>query len=126
MQTPGKILLKIASVLLIVFGAIATIISMVVLLGGTMIAVPLRGAFFFSVVVGLMLSILELVIGVIGFKRSDDAQSANFFIVSGAVLSVTALVSLVLSFQVMGLIGFVLPISFIVGGTMNKNTLRTT
>jgi Ca2+/Na+ antiporter len=55
-----------------------------------------------------------------GIKKSGDPSKAMFFIVTGIILCVLTLVSMIMNFQVTSLIGFVLPVLYIVGGAMNK------
>ena len=67
-----------------------------------------------------------MIIGILGLGKCGDPTKAGFFIVTGIVLCAFAFLSLILSivgggFQFTGLIGFVLPILFIVGGVQNKN-----
>jgi hypothetical protein len=76
-------------------------------------------------------SVLELVIGIIGVgKRSGDPSKAGFYIVTGIILCIINLIGLVIGivngeFQWTGLIGFVLPILYIIGGAMNKKAAVT-
>ena len=124
MHAPGKTLLKVVSVLFIIFGSIATIVSILGLLGGSLVPGVAGGLMTAAMVIALILSIFELILGIVGLRRSEDPENANFFMVSGVVLCVVALVSMMLSFQVTSLIGFVLPILFIIGGAMSKNAAR--
>ncbi len=117
MSAPGRGILKVVSVLFIIFGAIATIISLIALFGSTL----LGGLFVFAAILALISSVLELVLGIVGLKKSEDPTQAMFFIVTGIILCVLTLISMIMSFQVVSLIGFVLPILYIVGGFMNKN-----
>lgn len=127
MNAPGKTLLKVVSILFIIFGAIALIVSIIALIGASVVAalVPLAGILIVGTIIMIIVSVLELVLGIIGLKKCGDPSQANFFIVSGIILCVLALVSLIFSiagggFNVTSLIGFVLPILYIVGGFMNK------
>lgn len=119
----GKALLKVASVLMIIFGSIAIVISIVALAQGGRLAGARVGAYLGSVVVVFILSMLELVLGVIGLKRSEDVKSASFFIITGVVLSAVGLISLILRFQIEGLIGFALPLLYIAGGVINRHSI---
>ncbi len=124
MNAPGKGILKVVSILFIIFGAIATILSLVGLLGSaylTAVSYGLAGILVVAMVIALIGSALELVLGIVGLKKCNDPSQANFFIVSGIVLCVLNLVSMIMSFSVTSLIAFVLPILFIVGGVQNKN-----
>ena len=124
MYAPAKVLLKVVSVLLIIFGSIASVASIIGLVGGSL-APGMGGDFIVAaMIVSLVLSIFELVLGIVGLRRSENPEHANFFMISGVALCVVALISMILSFQVTSLIGFVLPILYIIGGAMQKNTPR--
>jgi hypothetical protein len=142
MNAPGKGLLKTVSILFIIFGAIATIVSIFAVLGSavlTSVAADLGGdagaavggLLMIATIIMLIVSVLELVLGIMGVgKRSNDPSKAGFYIVSGIILCVLALVSLIMSITSGGSwwtsgIGFVLPILYIVGGSMNKKVLVT-
>ena len=123
MNAPGKGLLKVVSILFIIFGAIATVISIVGLIGSAALAEYL-GDFAVLLIVGMILvlvvSALELILGIVGLRKCANPAQGGFFIATGIILCVLSLVSLILNFSVTGLIGFVLPILYIVGGSMNK------
>ena len=133
MNAPGKGMLKVVSILFIIFGAIATVVSLIAVFGAAALS-SLTGGVTAILLVGMILllivSVLELIIGIIGVKKCADPSQAGFFIVTGIVLCVLALVSIILSisgggFDFTGLIGFVLPILYIVGGNMNKKAADT-
>ncbi len=123
MNAPGKGMLKVVSILFIVFGAIATVLSIIAVLGAGLVA-SLAGTSATMIVVAAILllvsSVAELVIGIMGIKKSGDPSKAMFFIVTGIILCVLTLVSMIMNFQVTSLIGFVLPVLYIVGGAINK------
>lgn len=124
MNAPGKGMLKVVSILFIVFGAIATLVSLIGLFGSAVLAAAtyrLAGILVVAMVIALISSVLELIVGIIGLKRCEDPAQSGFFIVTGIILCALMLISLIMSFSFMSLIGFVLPILFIVGGMMNKN-----
>ena len=126
MNAPGKGLLKTVSILFIIFGAIATIVSIIAFtasaaltsvageLGGD-VGAALGGILLVATVIMLIASVLMLVIGIMGVgKKSNDPTKAGFYIVTGIILCILELISLVLgltngSFQWTGLVGFVLP-----------------
>lgn len=126
MDPSGKGMLKVVSILFIIFGAIATVVSLIALLGASILAVVtvgLSGLLTIATIIALISSAAELVIGIIGLKKCADPAQAGFFIVTGIVLCVLTLVSMIMFFQITSLIGFVLPVLFIVGGFMNKNSV---
>lgn len=143
MDAPGKGMLKVVSILFIIFGAIGTIVTLIGLFGalalssmaaqldseileGAMAAVG--GLLIVALIIGIIACVLELVIGIIGVGKAGDASKAGFFITTGIILCAIQLISIILTmltpnatFPFMNLIGFVLPILFIVGGMQNKN-----
>ena len=121
----GKNLLKVTSVLLILFGSIVTVITIIELANGGRLSGGHIGTFMSAVVVLLILSMLSLVLGVVGLKKCEEVRSASYFIISGVVMGGVALISLALSLQLVGLIGFLLPLLYIVGGAMQRHTLMT-
>lgn len=137
MNAPGKGLLKTVSILFIIFGAIATVISLLGVIGsaalttvGGAIGTALGGLLMVALVVLLIVSAAELIIGILGVRRSDDPTKSVFFITTGIILGVLSLIPLIINatagaFQWMSLIGFVLPILYIVGGAMNRRAAVT-
>ena len=140
MNAPGKGLLKVVSILFIIFGAIATIVSIIAVLGSAIltsaaselageVGAAIGGLLLVGTIIMLIVSVLELVLGIVGVgKRAGDPSKAGYYIVTGIILCVLALVSLILTIANDGSwwtngIGFVLPILYIVGGSMNKKVL---
>ena len=135
MDAPGKGILKVVSILFIIFGAIATVLSIIALVGSSWISnnaaelandatgnivTGLSGLLVAGSVLMLITSVLELILGIVGLKKCDAPSQANYFIVTGIILSILALIGLIMNFQLTSLIGFVLPVLYIVGGAMNK------
>lgn len=128
MNAPGKGLLKVISILFIVFGVIATIVSVVALIGSAALTAYLGDLgiiLVIATVVMLIASVLELVMGILGIKKCSDPAKAGFFITTGIILCILTLASMIMNiasagFSVTSLIGFVLPVLYIVGGIMNK------
>lgn len=135
MDAPGKGILKTVSILFIIFGAIATVISLIGVLGfaalsttGGVIGAGLGGLLMVAAVLLLIVSALELIIGIVGLRKSGDPHKAGYFITTGIVLCILSLVSMIIGiiaggFTLTSLIGFVLPILYVVGGVMNKRVV---
>jgi hypothetical protein len=129
MEAPGKGMLKVVSILFIIFGAIAAIIFLIVGVIGALVAGTAVGIIAILLALfGLILAAVELVIGIIGLKKCEDVSQAGFFITTGIVLCVLQFISLVwgiasTGFNFTSFIGFVLPILYIVGGNMNKKAV---
>jgi hypothetical protein len=132
MNAPGKGMLKVVSILFIVFGAIAFIVSLLAVLGSAVVTAYTAGLasiLLIASIVMMLASVLELVIGIIGLKKCGDPAQGGFFVTTGSILCIVALISLILriaggSFGWTGFVGFVLPILYIVGGVMNKKAVN--
>lgn len=136
MNAPGKGILKVVSILFIIFGAIATVISLLAVLGsaaltsmGGDVGLALGGILMIATIIALLSSVLDLVLGIVGLKKCGDPSKAGYFIVVGIILCILSLISLVIGitndgFSVVSLIGFVLPVLYIVGGSMNKKAIQ--
>ncbi len=128
MNAPGKGLLKVVSILFIIFGAISTIVSLLALIGSAAITAYLGDLgiiLIIATILMLIASVLELVLGISGLKKCGDPAKAGFFITTGTILCALTLISMIMNiasagFSITSLIGFVLPVLFIVGGSMNK------
>jgi hypothetical protein len=131
MDAPGRGLLKTVSILFIIFGAIAAIISLIGMFGSAALSTvggvgfAVGGVLFVATVFLLIVSVLELILGIVGLNRAGDPGRAGFFITTGIVLCILALVPMIIGataggFTVTSLISFVLPVLYIVGGTMNR------
>jgi len=129
MNAPGKGMLKVVSILYIVFGGIVALLAILSLFMGSII-VSLFGNFFGAVggmvgvvifIVLLIVAAVDLVADIVGVKQCGDPSKALFFIIFGFILGGLSLISLISSFSVWGLVELVMPVLFVVGGFMNKN-----
>lgn len=114
----GKLLLKIASSIFIIFGVIAAIVSFIALIKSTGSGTGWQT----GTILLLLASVIELIIGFIGLKKSDDASQSSFFIVTGFVIIILELVSMILEISAWNIIGFLLPVLYIAGGFMMRST----
>ncbi len=129
MNAPGSGLLKVISILYIIFGAIFAVFMLLSLALGPAISSITEGVLggFGAMLGGILFLVflipaaVDLVIGIIGVKKAGDPSAAMFFIVVGIVLGVLTLISLITSFSIVSLLGLVMPVLFIVGGVQNKN-----
>lgn len=128
MDAPGIGLLKVVSILFVVAGAFALITSIFTAAGSALLAylgihsgVTMTAAMVVSVIMG----VLEIVFGSMGLRRCAMPAQGRFFIVSGVVLCAVQLLNMILHsinlgfLIVFGLLGFVLPALYIVGGIKN-------
>ncbi len=129
MDTPGKVMLKVVSIVYIVFGCIFALLMLFALfLGSAMSALLGSWLGSLSAWVGGMLFLaflipaaVDLAVGILGVRYADNPEKSQFFIVTGIVLTVLTVLGLVFSFNVGGIVMFVMPVLFIVGGYMNRS-----
>lgn len=122
----GKYLLLGVSILLIIFGGFAALQML------TLMDSILSSGNAWAILTALYVLVMcfaELALGIAGVIRCGDPSKAGFFIVSGVViflLSGVNIARLILAgtFQISLLIGLILPVLFIVGGIIKKNTMQ--
>ncbi len=134
MKASGKPLLLTASIiyiiigaLLIIFGILALILAQTVMdliadagFAEAIAIMPsglIGGALFLAFLVP---GIVDLIIGIIGTKKSAIASSATFFIVVGIILAAITLIFSITALGIGTIVSLVLPALFIIGGFMNK------
>lgn len=129
MQAPGKGLLKVVSILFIVAGGFATLSSIVGTAGSawlSRIGVSSGGMMMAAMISSVIIGVLEILFGILGINRCENPTKGGFFIMTGGILCGLQLLNMVLHsigigfVQVFGLLGFILPVLFIVGGVKNK------
>lgn len=132
METKGSKFLKVTGILMIVFGAIALIISIVAVLGIAAIALVNDGTYDMTLlyvggVVALLGSVAEFVAGIIGVINAKLPNKANTCIVWGVIVAVMSVAGEIISviggsqFNVFSLIcGLVIPVLYIIGAVKNK------
>ncbi len=136
MNAPGKTLLKVVSILYIIFGALFALAALLSLILGSMIGALVSGFIGnYGALVGgavsivlfivfLILAAIDLVAGIVGVKQCGDPSKATFFIVFGFILGGLTLIGFLTNFQLGNLIGLVMPVLFVVGGFLNKNAAK--
>ena len=124
----GSKMLQVVSILMIVFGAIATVVDLISLIG--VFALIALGASPLLILACLLLiagGIGELVVGIIGVINCKDVSKAQMLLTCGIVVGALTLLGNVLymiwdSFNVFSLFsGLLFPILFIVGAIQLKN-----
>lgn len=140
MNVPGKGLLKVVSILFIILGAIGTAILMIGLITYAVMADSLgglAGIMIVTLILILVHSMLELVLGIIGLKKYRDPAKGGFFIATGFILCALSVASLILSIAadsfdvtILGIrtgtltfIGLVIPVLSIIGGSLNRKAV---
>lgn len=124
----GSKMLQVVSILMIVFGAIATVIELIGLVA--MIALIALGANPLLLLAYILLiagGIAELVVGIIGVINCKNLEKAQMLLTCGIVVTALTLLGNILSmilggeFNAFGLIsGMLFPILFIVGSLQMK------
>lgn len=120
---PGKGLLKVSGILLIIFAAI----SIVILVFGMIAAASLGGALGAAVggivlVLGLVSSVFSLIMGILGVKYANVPAKATVCMVFAIIAIALQLISLVSGDAniISALIGLVLPVLYLIGALKNK------
>ena len=126
----GSKFLKVTGILMIVFGALALILSIVAAIGlAALVALDLN-TWQYTVAVILMLvgSIFELIAGIVGVKNCNKPEKAGTCMVWGIIVIALSVLSNVLTlvgnpdnFSIVNLLtGLVIPVLYLIGAVMNK------
>lgn len=134
-EAPGKMMLKVSGIILIIFGGIAALASLAgILLGG---AVGMAGAgaaaaglIIFGSIIVLVSGAFNVVAGIMGVKNCNVPEKANICFVFGIIMVSLQVISFLMnlisgslsgSVIISTLIGFVLPVIYLLGAMKNKN-----
>ena len=126
----GKGLLKVVGILMIIGGAISIIMSIVAILGVGALTYLADGDLSSAQLVIMILgSVAELIAGIIGVKNCTKPEKATSCLVFGIIVAIFNLLGIIIGavggsgFNFMSLVtGLVLPVLFIVGAVMNKQS----
>jgi hypothetical protein len=144
METPGKGLLKVGGILLIIYASILLILALLGMLGAAMmsnpeimqeveaqgVAVESQGAVWISALVTLALGTLNLIAGILAVKNCQRPEKAQGCFIICVILVVIVITNAILStiggtFSVIGVsIGLLLPVLCIWGALRNKEALK--
>lgn len=133
-QARGKGFLKVTGILMIIGGAIGIIMAIVAMVGagataslfydttGVELAV---GLLILAGVVSLIGGALELVTGILGVKNCGDPSKATICIVFGIIVAALCIISNIIYFSGVFslLLGLVLPVLYLIGAFLNKNSV---
>ena len=130
MNAPGKGLLKVTGILLIIFAGIN--ILAVIGLGALAASLGTSGLIVvLAVLVSCILAALQLIAGILGIKNCDKPEKAQVNFILGILLILAIIINQAVV-VVMGsfvwwssLIGFVLPVLYLVGALKNKEVSGT-
>lgn len=126
----GSKFLKVTGILMIVFGALALILSIVAAIGLAALAALDLNTWQYTLAVILMLvgSIFELIAGIVGVKNCTKPEKAGTCMVWGIIVIAISVLSDVLTlvgnpdnFSIVSLLtGLVIPVLYLIGAVMNK------
>ena len=126
----GSKFLKVTGILMIIFGALALILSIVAAIGlAALVALDLNTwQYTAAVILMLVGSIFELIAGIVGVKNCNKPEKAGTCMVWGIIVIALSLLSNVLTlvgnpdnFSIVNLLtGLVIPVLYLIGAVMNK------
>ena len=126
----GSKFLKVTGILMIIFGALALILSIVAAIGlATLVALDLNTwQYTAAVILMLVGSIFELIAGIVGVKNCNKPEKAGTCMVWGIIVIALSVLSNVLTlvgnpdnFSIVNLLtGLVIPVLYLIGAVMNK------
>jgi len=126
----GSKFLKVTGILMIIFGALALILSIVAAIGLAALVTLELNTWQYTAAVILMLvgSIFELIAGIVGVKNCNKPEKAGTCMVWGIIVIALSVLSNVLTlvgnpdnFSIVNLLtGLVIPVLYLIGAVMNK------
>lgn len=126
----GSKFLKVTGILMIIFGALALILSIVAAIGLAALAALELNTWQYTAAVILMLvgSIFEMIAGIVGVKNCNKPEKAGTCMVWGIIVIALSVLSNVLTlvgnpdnFSIVNLLtGLVIPVLYLIGAVMNK------
>lgn len=129
-NAPGKGLLKVSGILLIIFAAISILVLLLGMLAAGALAGmggdvgALAGGVAIGVLIlGLVSAAFSLIMGILGVKYANIPSKATVCLVFAIIAIVLQIVSLIMnggSGIVMTLIGLVIPVLYLIGALRNK------
>lgn len=130
MEARGKVLIKIAGILMLIGAILGLIVSVAMMfMSGSIVEYLSLGEAYqyvmLIVAVSAIESIIMLVIAIFGIKHAGHIEAADGIIKRGIFLVVLSLLSMtgmyfMDGFELTQLTSLILPILYIVGGKMNK------
>ena len=139
---PGKGIIKVAGILLIIFGSLGLLASLILLpllfwiaemserlldlsdYFNTQLIIPL-------IILGMVFLVCEIVFGIIGLRNAGNLAKTQLVINMGIILCALNVIGMIMSVIMFGPawispdIGVAFPILFIVGGYKNKKSLQS-
>ena len=132
----GSKFLKVTGILMIIFGAIALIMSILAIAGiGVLAAVGISAAgLWLSGIFALLGAVAEFIAGIIGVKNCDKPEGAKSCVIWGSIVVAFCILSNVITLVVYSenfsifsvFTGLVIPVLYLVGAFQNKKEAETT
>ena len=126
------VMLKVVSIIMVIFGGIGIITSLLAIVGASAAAALLgigAGGMMVSIIISLIASAFLLFAGVMGIKGSGDSSKVQTLKLYGIILIALAVISTVVEIIIMPVFGgmaivglllsLVLPVLYILGATKN-------
>lgn len=128
----GSKFLKVTGILMIIFGAISIVVSIIALMGlGVLEALGApMGLLWASGIIAFVGSIAQLVAGIIGVVNCDKPEKANSCIVWGMAVAAMSIIANVITligypqnFSFVSVIsGLLIPVLYLIGAFKNKQS----
>ena len=119
-KTPGRFILTVIGILMVIFSGIVLLIFLLALAGSTYVG---NSDLATLIVVNIILAIINIIGGIMGIVQRKNLSKANILLVFGIVLIAARIVALIiLGFSgFTDLIGLALPVLYVIGAYQNKN-----
>lgn len=124
--------LFVSSIVMIVFGAISTLVSIILAIGGGLLGGAIdsyggSGGVFASIgaalgIILLIFSVLYILTGVLGVKNAGNPNKASMMMIIGIIYSVFGLISLISDFSFMNLLALAIPACYSFGAYQLKSS----
>ncbi len=125
-QAPGKGLLKVTGILMVIFSSLALILMLI-----SMLALGALGSFFAGsgiaaastvlILFAFLPTIFEFVTGILGIANANKPEKAGICLAFGILVIVLTVVSIISNgFEWTSLTGLVLPVLYLIGAVQNK------
>ena len=128
-------MIKVVSIIMIIFGALAVILAIIGLLGaaalGSMLGamdsaagLAAGGIMAVGIIFACAAGILEFITGIVGVKNANKPEKATALIVLSVIIILLVVVNIIMSgFDWTSILGFVLPVLLLIGALMNKKAV---
>jgi len=122
MNAPGKGLLMVVGILFIIFGGLSVIVVTVAIVALGTGDAPLDSELIILSILALVVSVLELVAGILSVRNAGKPENAMRLIVPGIIIAVLTVIPIFGGDTSIGNVigGLLLPVLLIVGASLNK------